>query len=159
MSRRVAILTMSGAVDDLVGAFAAHDALVTVVTANGDAAATAPASGAAKVATVAVGGADLSAFGRRVRRVLWSSAAGRNLYRLTPWDGSRRLRRGIRRTQEAAAALRDADLIVAPERDTVWSAWHAVHGRRASKAEAVFGAVSAMAILDGWTHGEVPAHD
>lgn len=84
---------------------------------------------------------------RAVDRALSGSAAGRNLFRLTPWDGGRRMWRAVRRNPAAFQALRDADLIVAVERDAILTAWKSVHSLAAPGAAAVYGLPSARTIL------------
>lgn len=87
-------------------------------------------------------------FRRAAQGILSGSAAGRNIFRLTPWDGGRRLWRAVRRTPSAVQALREADLIVAVERDAILTVWKSVHSRIAPRAAAVHGLPSARTVLE-----------
>ncbi|MBM7830034.1 hypothetical protein JOE59_000739 [Agromyces cerinus] len=146
MTREILILTMTGAVDELVGALHEHgDVAVTIVSAM--------ACNVDRATVIHLPVPSLGAVGSRVRRTLWGSAIGRNVFRLTRWDGSRRLQRAIRGDAAARHSISKAHLIVVAERDAAYSAWKAVHGRRAATAQAVYGAVSATAIVDGWRTG------
>lgn len=84
--------------------------------------------------------------GGRLSRALAGSAIGRNLLRLTPWDGGRRFARAVRRDATASETLRAADLVVALERDAVLAAWNASH-RGPHPPRAVFGLAAADAAL------------
>src|SRR5680860_367762 len=84
---------------------------------------------------------------RAVQRALSGSAAGRNLHRLTPWDGGSRMWRAVRRSPAARQALQEAGLIVAVERDSILTAWKSVHSSLAPDAAAVYGLPSARTVL------------
>lgn len=104
------------------------------------------------VRTIALGRDDSGTVNGRLRRaaqrVLSGSPAGRNVFRLTPWDGGRRLWRAARRTPAAVNALGNADLIVAVERDAILTVWKSVHSRIAPRAAAVHGLPSARTVLE-----------
>jgi len=149
--RRVVLVSPSGAVlknlaelglDDSNGA--PEDEL-TVLTWE-------PQESPAGVRTIALGRDDSGTLNGRLRRaaqrVLSGSAAGRNLFRLTPWDGGQRLWRAARRTPAAVHALQQADLIVAVERDAILTVWKSVHSRIAPRAAAVHGLPSARTVLE-----------
>ena len=84
---------------------------------------------------------------RAVQRALSGSAAGRNVFRLTPWDGGNRMWRAVRRNPAARRALREAGLIVAVERDAILTVWKSVHSSLAPDAAAVYGLPSARTVL------------
>lgn len=107
---------------------------------------------AAGVRTIALGRDDSGTMSGRLRRaaqrLLSGSAAGRNLFRLTPWDGGRRLWRAARATPAAVQACREADLIVAVERDAILTVWKCARSRIAPRAVAVYGLPSARTVLE-----------
>lgn len=80
-------------------------------------------------------------------RTLSRSVVGRNLLRLTPLDGGRRLARVAVRENRFRQAAAEADLIVAVERDGILAAWKA--GRRWARpnADVVYGVAAADALL------------
>lgn len=108
--------------------------------------------GPAGVRTIALGRDDSGTVAGRLRRaaqrLLSGSAGGRNLFRLTPWDGGRRLWRATRGNPAATQALRQADLIVAVERDAILTVWKSVHSRLAPRAAAVHGLPAARTVLE-----------
>ena len=57
-------------------------------------------------------------------RALRSNAIGRVLLRLSPWDAGRVFARAVGSSAEATAAAREADLIVACERDAILATWN-----------------------------------
>ncbi|WP_243224847.1 hypothetical protein [Microbacterium sp. CIAB417] len=59
----------------------------------------------------------------RLRTLAWRTVLGRNLVRLSPFDDSRRLWNALRRDASIAAVVRDADVVVAGDRDAVFSVW------------------------------------
>lgn len=108
-------------------------------------------AGAGEAPSIAVGHDDSATLSGRLRRAvqraLSGSAAGRNLFRLTPWDGGSRMWRAVRRSPAARQALREAGLIVAVERDSILTAWKSVHSSLARDAAAVYGLPSARTVL------------
>lgn len=80
-----------------------------------------------------------------ITRALSRSAVGRNLLRLTPWDGGRRFARAVGRGQ-ARAALQHSDLVVALERDGILAAWRAGRGRSPAP-RALYGIAAARAMV------------
>ena len=81
-----------------------------------------------------------------ITRALSRSAVGRNLLRLTPWDGGRRFARAVGRDQRARASVQRSDLVVALERDSILAAWRAGRGRSPSP-RAVYGVAAARAMV------------
>ncbi|WP_426183984.1 hypothetical protein [Microbacterium sp. TWP3-1-2b2] len=86
----------------------------------------------------------------RLRALAWRSPLGRNLVRISPFDVSRRLWRALRRNTSIAALVHDADVVVAGDRDAVFSVW-----RMARKPQAfgygwtaVYGFAAARFALD-----------
>jgi len=135
MTRRIVVLSPTGAVTrDLDLSWAADDR-VDLVLPRG---AAAPAAVSAHHVDLRLGGV-----GAAVRRLVWGSAAGRTVFRLTPWDGGRRLWRAVRRDPAISELLRNADLVVAAERDGVFTAWKSV--RRTPAQACVYGLPAAAA--------------
>ncbi len=101
-----------------------------------------------RVRVIAVGRAPGKAR-RRLMSVLAKTAVGRNALRLSPLDGGRRMWRAIRRDPLATAALANADLIVAAERDAILSVWTAVRSVARPECAAVYGMPAGRAIITG----------
>ena len=89
----------------------------------------------------------------RVIAVAQRSVIGRVLLRLTPLDPAVVFWRATTASDAARAAIRSADLLVAPERDGIYAAWRWCRiGRRAgTPINAVFGYPAARAALEGNT--------
>lgn len=83
----------------------------------------------------------------RLASALDGSLVGRNIKRLTPLDGGLRFASAARRSTEFQQAVREADLIVALERDAVLAAWSALRRWGRSDARGVFGLAPARALL------------
>lgn len=83
----------------------------------------------------------------RVSSLLEGSVVGRNLKRLTPLDGGLRFAAAARKNPEFRTAVREADLIVALERDAVLTAWTALRRWGRPDARGVFGLAPARALL------------
>lgn len=77
------------------------------------------------------------------------SMLGRVLVRLTPLDGGAAFWRATRSDAAARAAIRSADVLVAPERDGAYAAWRWAHAARSagSRLPAVFGYPAARAVI------------
>lgn len=77
------------------------------------------------------------------------TALGRNAVRLTPLDPSRRLWRAARRDARLAELVRSADVVVAVDRDAIFTVWKMTRSRRYGTAwAAVYGASAARFALD-----------
>ena len=83
----------------------------------------------------------------RIVRSLSGSPIGRNLLRLLPWDGGRRLRRAVKSDPRARALLAAADIIVVTERDGILTGWHAGRHWAAPATEVVYGAAAADTLI------------
>lgn len=92
-------------------------------------------------------GKPVSALSQRISRMLSSSAPGRNLLRLTPLDGGRRLARAAREDPRLAEAARTADLLVVLERDGILTGWRATRRWLPASAQAVYGLAPAETLL------------
>ncbi len=92
-------------------------------------------------------GRPLGKAAERATRALSGSVVGRNILRLTPWDGGRRLARAARRDTRVRAACSGADLIVAVERDGILTAWTAARRWAEPSASVVYGVAAADALL------------
>ena len=92
-------------------------------------------------------GRPLGAVAQRATRALSSSVVGRNILRLTPWDGGRRLARAARHDAGVRSACADASLIVAVERDGILTAWTAARRWAQPSATVVYGVAAADALL------------
>lgn len=92
-------------------------------------------------------GHPLGSFSRAMNDALRGSVVGRNVLRLSPIDGGRRMWRATRREPRFRAAVTRADLIVAVERDGILTAWMAARTLAPSTARAVYGAAPAEALL------------
>ncbi|WP_437584424.1 hypothetical protein ACSAGD_03915 [Paramicrobacterium sp. CJ85] len=78
---------------------------------------------------------------QRLVDILWRSAPGRTLVRISPFDRSRRFWRAVREQRPVVAdALKGADVIVAADRDALWATWHLA---RKTRGPAVVYGVSA----------------
>ena len=104
----------------------------------------APAAATLRVVTV---GRPSGRLGASVSRMLSRSVIGRNLLRLTPWDGGRRMARAALREERVRRAAASADLIVAVERDGILTAWKAARRWSRPDAHAVYGVAAATALL------------
>ena len=100
----------------------------------------------AAVETAAVGAPPSSAEASIVR-ALAGSPAGRNLLRLLPWDGGRKLRRAVKSNARARALLSAADIVVVTERDGILTGWHAAHRWAAPSTEVVYGVAAADTLV------------
>lgn len=80
-----------------------------------------------------------------ITRTLSRSAVGRNLLRLTSWDGGRRFASALARNEGARAVLQHADIVVALERDGILAAWHA--GHHARETSVLYGVAAARAVI------------
>ena len=85
--------------------------------------------------------------GRAIRAALSGSAIGRNVLRLSPLDGGRRLARAARRDGRLREAASTADLIVVTERDGVLTGWLAARKWAPRSARAVYGIAAADTVL------------
>lgn len=83
----------------------------------------------------------------RVAALLDRSVIGRNVKRLTPLDGGLRFAAAARRHPQFRTAVREADLIVALERDAVLAGWTALRRWGRPEARGVFGLAPARALL------------
>ncbi|MFJ4224653.1 hypothetical protein [Microbacterium sp. NPDC089695] len=83
----------------------------------------------------------------RLSATLERSVIGRTAKRLTPLDGGFRFAAAARRNPAFRAAVADADLIVALERDAVLAAWTALRRWGRTGARGVFGLAPARALL------------
>jgi hypothetical protein len=72
------------------------------------------------------------------------SVIGRNLLRMTPLDGGRRLARAVRNNSQAREALADCDIIIAAERDAILTTWRAARVSR-KKVFAAYGVPAGLA--------------
>jgi len=95
---------------------------------------------------IVLGGTDAGP-ARAIRAVLSGSAIGRNVLRLSPLDGGRRLARAARRDGRLRAAAATADLIVVTERDGVLTGWLAARTWAPRSAQAVYGIAAADTVL------------
>jgi hypothetical protein len=84
---------------------------------------------------------------RAIRAALSGSAIGRNVLRLSPLDGGRRLARAARRDGRLREAASTADLIVVTERDGVLTGWLAARKWAPRSAQAVYGIAAADTVL------------
>lgn len=83
----------------------------------------------------------------RIASLMEGSVLGRTVKRLTPYDGGFRFAAAARRNPAFRAAVRDADLIVALERDAVLASWTALRRWGRPGARGVFGLAPARALL------------
>lgn len=84
-----------------------------------------------------------------LRRTMSGSLPGRVLSRLTPLDPGTTFWRYVRRSAAAGKALREADLVVAVERDAAYAAWKWSRSARRGKAlPTVFGYPAARAQIE-----------
>lgn len=96
---------------------------------------------------VAADAAELSSFSQKLVDLLWRSAAGRTLVRVSPLDRSRRFWKAVRSQRPAVAeALGGADVIVAADRDAVWATWQLA--RRTRGPAVVYGTSAAKFALN-----------
>lgn len=95
---------------------------------------------------VPVDATELSSLPHKLVNALWRSAAGRTLVRISPFDQSRRFWRAVRRQPRAFDVVRDADVIVAADRDAIWAAWHLARATRGPAA--VYGVTAAKFALN-----------
>ncbi|GAA4165588.1 hypothetical protein GCM10022286_29060 [Gryllotalpicola daejeonensis] len=89
-------------------------------------------------------GSSLSA---RLSRLLSGNPLGRNVLRLSPLDGGRRLYRAVRRDSTAREMLRAADVVVVLERDGILTGWHAARRWTGSGTRVVYGLAPAESLL------------
>lgn len=83
----------------------------------------------------------------RLSALLDRSVVGRNLKRLTRLDGGLRFAASARRSPAFRAAVQEADLIVALERDAVLAGWTALRRWAKPTTRGVFGLAPARALL------------
>jgi hypothetical protein len=89
-----------------------------------------------------------ASLGRRLWRLCGSNAVGRTIYRLTPFDEGAVFWRALRSHPGIDRAAREADLIVAGERDAVFASWKLARRHRRSRADTVVsGYPAALAAL------------
>jgi hypothetical protein len=84
---------------------------------------------------------------RAIRGALSGSAIGRNVLRISPLDGGRRLARAARRDGRLREAAATADLIVVTERDGVLTGWLAARRWAPRSAQAVYGIAAADTVI------------
>lgn len=117
MTAIVFIAASAGSLPRIVDAAAPQAPAVTLIVADGD--------GDRTVDSVTV--IDVGAIPRgSLLAALERSVVGRTLVRLSPWDGGLRLRRRVRASRSARAAIESATVVVAAERDGILTAWSAV---------------------------------
>lgn len=102
---------------------------------------------AAQTHDVITVGRPLPAVSRRISAALGANAIGRNVLRLTPLDGGRRLARAALRDARVRAAVGAADLIVVLERDGILTGWKATRRWARESAQAVYGIAPADTLL------------
>ncbi|MFE6995305.1 hypothetical protein ACFVAE_05055 [Microbacterium sp. NPDC057659] len=85
----------------------------------------------------------------RADRMLGGSAAGRNLFRLSPLDHGRRFAAAARRDRDWQEAASTAQLIVVLERDGLLTGWQTMRRLAPASVRAVNGIAPARAVLDG----------
>lgn len=122
-----------------LGLLTRDDATVTAITWS-------PADVAEGVEVVALG-RPVSAPARAVTRLLSTNAIGRNLLRLTPLDGGRRLARVALKDPRVQAAFRGADLIAVLERDGILTGWKGTRRWAPAQAPSVYGLAPAETLL------------
>jgi hypothetical protein len=84
----------------------------------------------------------------RIVALAWRSAPGRNLLRISPLDTSRRLWRTARRDQQLRSLVRSADVVVAADRDAIFTVWKMTRKRAYGTSwAAAFGATAARFAL------------
>ncbi len=91
--------------------------------------------------------AAVGSWGMAIRWLLSSSVIGRNLQRLTPLDGGRRMARTALRSDDVRAAVADSDLVAVLERDGILTGWKAQRRWARDETPVVFGAAPAETIL------------
>lgn len=135
MSRVVAVVSHAGAADALSDLATEHSlAVVGPVRADG----------APSRVTHELRVGERSRLSQAVVRIAWRSAVGRNLIRNTPLDQSRRLWRAARADRAVRALVRDADIVLAVDRDAVFTVWKMTRSRQyGDRWAAVFGASAA----------------
>jgi len=85
---------------------------------------------------------------RRIERMAWRSALGRNLLRITPLDRSRRLWRVARRDGGLRDLMRSADVVVALDRDAILTVWKLSRTAELGESwDAVYGGTAALFAL------------
>lgn len=82
----------------------------------------------------------------RLAALMDRSVVGRTLVRLSPADGGARLRRRIRRSRAAMAVLERADVVVACQRDAVFTAW-SICRQRGTAVLGLYGVAAGLAEL------------
>ncbi|MGV9195201.1 hypothetical protein ACQ143_12720 [Microbacterium sp. MC2] len=85
--------------------------------------------------------------GSAFARFLSSSVLGRNLQRITPLDGGRRMARRALRDARVREAVVTADLVAVLERDGILTGWRAQRRWARPATPVVFGAAPAETIL------------
>lgn len=83
----------------------------------------------------------------RMEALTSTSALGRNVQRLSPFDAGHRFAGAARRSREFRACVEDADLIAVLERDGILTGWQAARRWAPSRARAVYGVAPAQAIV------------
>lgn len=91
-----------------------------------------------------------SRLSERLRSLAWRTAWGRNLFRVSPFDDSRRFWRAIGKNPYVAGIVRDAQVVVAGDRDAIFSVWQMTKKpRRFGRTwSAVYGVSAARFALD-----------
>lgn len=85
---------------------------------------------------------------RRIERLAWGSALGRNLIRITPLDRSRRLWSAARGDGALHDLVREADVVVALDRDAILTVWKLSRKRELGTSwDAVYGSTAALFAL------------
>ncbi|MCR2824036.1 hypothetical protein [Microbacterium sp. zg.Y909] len=85
---------------------------------------------------------------RRWVDAAWRSPAGRNAVRISPWDTSRRLWRAARRDRRLRSLIAGADVVIAVDRDAVFTVWKMSRKRDVGRAwTAVYGTNAARFAL------------
>ncbi len=138
MSRIVAVVSHPGTVDALADLAEEHD--LAIVGPR-------PARTGVMQVTHPVDLGTRSPLSAAIVRVAWRSAAGRNLIRTSPLDQSRRLWRATRSDRAVRELITGADVVVAADRDAVFTVWKMTRSRRFGQGwAAVFGASAARYI-------------
>lgn len=134
MSRVVAIVSHPGTVAGLGDLTAEHD--VTVVGPSGS------------DVDLTLHPAGVPAALRPLVAAAWRSPAGRNAVRISPFDRSRLLWRAARRDDALRALVAEADVVVAADRDAVFTVWKMTRRRSfGNRWAAVFGTTAARFLL------------
>ncbi|WDH79816.1 hypothetical protein PTQ19_05085 [Microbacterium esteraromaticum] len=107
-----------------------------------------PASKGAHSVTHVLTPAAPRGLSQRIERLAWRSAVGRNAIRISPLDRSRRLWRAAKRDRVLHALVRDADVVVALDRDAILTVWKLSRMRDLGDSwDAVYGGSAALFAL------------